>query len=211
MSSNNTSATKPVNTQKLVLLALLTAIVVVLQFLGAFIRFGPFSITLVLMPIVVGSALTGVYAGGWLGLVFGFAVWLGLVFGFAVLMSGDAAAFMAINAFGAIVIVLAKGALAGLAAGSAYRLLARKSRTVAAIVSAAVCPIVNTGIFIIGCYVFFLDTINEWGAGAGFENAAAYIFLGMIGLNFIFEFALNIVLSPVIVRLIQFGQDRRTS
>ena len=201
MSSNNTSATKPVNTQKLVLLALLTAIVVVLQFLGAFIRFGPFSITLVLMPIVVGSALTGVYAGGWLGLVFGFAV----------LMSGDAAAFMAINAFGAIVIVLAKGALAGLAAGSAYRLLARKSRTVAAIVSAAVCPIVNTGIFIIGCYVFFLDTINEWGAGAGFENAAAYIFLGMIGLNFIFEFALNIVLSPVIVRLIQFGQDRRTS
>ena len=200
MNSRSANKGKPVNTRNLVLLALLTAIVVVLQFLGAFIRFGPFSITLVLMPIVVGSALIGIYAGGWLGLVFGFAV----------LMSGDAAAFMAINAFGAILVVLAKGAFAGLAAGAVYKLVAHKSRTVAAIISAAVCPIVNTGIFVLGSFMFFLKTITEWGKGAGYTNAAAYIFLGMIGLNFVVEFALNLVLTPVIVRLIQYGQDRRT-
>lgn len=40
-------------TQKLTLLALLTAIVVVLQLLGSFIRFGGFSISLVLVPIVL--------------------------------------------------------------------------------------------------------------------------------------------------------------
>ena len=58
---------KRFNTRKLTGLALLTAVVVILQFLGAFIRFGPFSISLVLIPIVVGAALYGVLAGAWLG------------------------------------------------------------------------------------------------------------------------------------------------
>ena len=75
---------KTIDTRKLVLLAILTAIVIILQILGAFIRFGPFSISLVLMPIAVGAALLGAYAG----------VWLGLVFGFVVLASGDANAFL---------------------------------------------------------------------------------------------------------------------
>jgi thiamine transporter ThiT len=43
--------------------ALLTAIVFVLQVLGSFVRFGPFSISLVLVPIVVGAALYGAYSG----------------------------------------------------------------------------------------------------------------------------------------------------
>ena len=199
MSSNNSGTARPVNTRKLVLLALLTAIVVVLQFLGAFIKFGPFSITLVLMPIVVGSAMIGVYAGGWLGLVFGFAV----------LISGDASAFLAINPIGTVIVVLAKGALAGLAAGSIYRVIAGKNKTVAAIFSAAICPIVNTGVFILGCFMFFLTTIAEWGRNAGYSNATAYIFFGMITFNFVVEFALNLVLTPVIVRIIQYGKDRR--
>ena len=50
--------------------ALLTAIVVVLQFLGFFLRFSTFSISLVLMPIVIGAALYGIGTGAWLGLVF---------------------------------------------------------------------------------------------------------------------------------------------
>jgi uncharacterized membrane protein len=193
----NTS--KHFDTRKLVTLALLTAIVVVFQFLGAFIRFGPFSVSLVLMPIAVGAALVGVYAGGWLGLVFGFVV----------LITGDAAPFLAINPAGTIIVVLLKGMFAGLAAGAVYRLYAKKSRTVAAIIAAAVCPFVNTGIFIIGSYVFFLPTITEWGAAAGFASATAFIFFGMVGFNFLFELILNLVLSPVIVRLIQYRLDMR--
>ena len=44
-----------IDTRTLTGLALFTAIVVVLQFLGSFVRFGPFSISLVLIPIVVGK------------------------------------------------------------------------------------------------------------------------------------------------------------
>ena len=189
------------NTRKLVLLALLTAIVVVLQVLAIITRpmLPLFSISLVLLPITVGAALIGVYAGAWLGLAFGFAV----------LISGDAAPFMAVSPLGTVLVVLLKGLLAGLAAGAAYKVIARKSKTVATVLAAAACPIVNTGIFIVGSYVFFLPTITGWGASLGFANATAYIFLGMVGVNFLIEFGLNLVLIPVIIRLIQYGQDRR--
>ncbi|MDR0490414.1 MAG: ECF transporter S component [Oscillospiraceae bacterium] len=192
---------RPLDTRKLVLLALLTAIVVLLQILAIVFRplFPAFTINLVLMPIIVGAALIGVYAGGWLGLASGFAI----------LLSGDAAPFMVVNPFGTILVVLAKGLLSGLASGAVYKLFEKRNRTVAAIIAAVVCPIVNTGVFIIGTYVFFLPTIEEWGYAFGFDNATAYIFIGMVGVNFLIEFGLNIILCPVIVRLIQYGQDRR--
>ena len=192
---------KSFNTRKLVLLALLTAIVVVLQLLGAFIRFGPFSISLVLMPIAVGAALIGVFAGGWLGMVFGLIV----------LTSGDAAWFLSIDPAAAIFLVFIKGILAGLASGAVYKLIASKSRTAAATIAAAVCPIVNTGIFVIGAHAFFLPDITAWGETLGFATGTAAIFLGMVGLNFLVELAINLILSPVIVRLIQYGQDKRAA
>ena len=65
---------KRLDTRTLTGMALLTAVVVILQLLGAFVRFGPFSISLVLIPIVVGAALYGVWAGAWLGFVFGVVV-----------------------------------------------------------------------------------------------------------------------------------------
>ena len=105
-------------------------------------------------------------------------------------------------------VVLLKGMLAGFAAGALYKLLARKNKTVAALAAGVICPVVNTCIFIIGCYLFFLPALAEWGAAAGFTSATAFIFLGLVGLNFIFELGLNIILSPAIVRLIQHWKDR---
>jgi len=188
----------PPSTQKLALLAILTAIVVVLQFFGAFVKFGLFSVSLVLMPIVVGAALIGSLAGGWLGLLFGVVV----------LASGDANAFLEINPAGAVLVVILKGMLAGLAAGSVYRLLSKMSKTIGAVAAAVVCPIVNTGLFIIGSYVFFLPALTKRGMEEGFTSVTAFIFVGLIGVNFLFELGLNVLLSPAIVRLIQFGQDR---
>ena len=66
---------------KMVGIAMLSAIVVILQLLGSFIKFGPFSISLVLVPIVVGAGVYGLGAG----------TWLGFVFAITVLLSGDAA------------------------------------------------------------------------------------------------------------------------
>lgn len=184
------------NTKKLVGIALFTAIVVVLQLIGSAIKFGQFSVSLVLIPIVVGTALYGIGAGAWLGLVFGVTV----------LISGDAAAFLTVDVFGTIVTVLLKGTLAGLAAGSVYKLIEKKNRYAATIAAAFICPVVNTGVFLLGCLVFFMPTINEWAAGLGFESAGAYMITGLVGLNFVFELVVNLVLGPVIVRLVDLGK-----
>ncbi len=185
-----------IKTRTLVGVALFTAIVVILQLVGAFIRFGPFSISLVLVPIVVGAALYGPPAGAWLGCVFGLVV----------LISGDAAAFLAVNPIGTIVTVLAKGALAGWCAGLAYHALEGKNRYLAVIVAAVVCPVVNTGVFLLGCKLFFMETISGWAQAMGYDNAGAYMILGLVGMNFIVEMATDIILSPVVLRLIRIGK-----
>lgn len=190
---------KTMDTHTITGVAIFTAIVIVLQLLGSFIRFGPFSISLTLIPIVVGAALYGPWAGAWLGFVFGVVV----------LLSGDAGAFLVVNALGTVLTVLVKGALAGFMAGVVYGLLKNTNIWVAAICAALVCPVVNTGVFLLGCKLFFMETITGWGQAAGFENVGKYMIYGLVGGNFLFEVLFNIVLSPVIVRLIRLRLGRK--
>jgi uncharacterized membrane protein len=181
------------DTKMLVMTAILTALVVILQFMGQFIRLGPFMISLVLIPIVIGAAVGGAKVGGWLGFVFGVVV----------LISGDAAAFLAVDVFGTIVTVLVKGTLCGLAAGFVYQLVEKKNRYLAVILAAIVCPVVNTGVFLLGCLVFFMDTVTAWANGG---NVVAYMFLGLVGGNFLVELGANLVLSPAIVRILDVAE-----
>lgn len=191
---------KKTDTKKLVGVALFTAIVVVLQLVGGSIKVGIFSISLVLVPIVIGAALYGTKAGAWLGFVFGLAV----------LLSGDAAAFLAVNVVGAIIVCLAKGILAGLCAGLVYKAIEKKNGTIAVIASAVTCPVVNTGVFLLGCVIFFMETISGWAETFGFgSNVAAYMIFGMVGVNFLIELVVNIVLAPVIVQLIKIGRKSK--
>ena len=216
-------------TKIIVGIGLFTAIVLVLQFLGGGIKFGMFSISLVLLPIVVGAAVYGWQAGAWLGFTFGVAV----------LLSGDAAAFLAVDVVGTVLTVLVKGTAAGLCSGLVYKLvvtlmnkhskkrmqfiknnygigeccetgmyeyISRNNRYVAVIAAAVICPIVNTGVFLLGCVLFFMETVAGWGAAVGFENVASYMFLGLAGTNFLIELATNLLLSPVIVRLISYAK-----
>ena len=183
-------------TRNMVGIALFTAIVMVLQFLGGGIKFGMFSISLVLVPIVVGSAVYGWQAGAWLGFAFGIAV----------LLSGDAAAFLAVDFMATILVVLVKGAACGLIAGLAYKLL-HHNKVLAVYSAALLCPVVNTGVFLLGCQFFFLETIAEWGRSLGFDDVYAYMFLGLAGINFLIEILVNIVLAPMIIRLIKLGKN----
>ena len=50
---------KKTDTKRLVMTAFLVVIVVVLQYMGSFIHLGTFSVSLVLVPIVIGAALYG--------------------------------------------------------------------------------------------------------------------------------------------------------
>ena len=186
-----------ISTRNIVLCAILTAIVVILQFFGASIHLGPFSVSLVLIPIVIGAATCGTWAGAWLGLIFGIVV----------LASGDAGAFLAVNVPGTIITVLLKGITCGFLAGIVYNFVKKYNRYAAVVAAAVVCPVVNTGIFLIGCRLFFWETVVGWATELSFENAAQYMIFGLAGGNFLFEFALNIILSPIIIRLLSIRKN----
>lgn len=185
---------KNTKTQKIVGIGLFTAIIVALQLLAASIKFGPFSITLVLAPIVIGAALYGIGAGAWLGVAFGVSV----------LISGDAAAFMTINPAGTVVTVLLKGMLAGLVTGLIYKALESKNKTVAVVLAGIACPIVNTGIFLAGCYLFF----QEWLVSVFGTTGFATVITGLVSVNFAVELGINMVLASVIVRVIDIGKKQ---
>ena len=91
-------------------------------------------------------------------------------------------------------------------AGLIYSVLKKVNEYVAVLVAAISAPIVNTGIFLLGCRLFFYETIKGWAVAAEFENAGAYMIFGLVGLNFLVEMAVNVLLSVVIVRIINIGK-----
>lgn len=185
--------------QSLTGLALFSAIIVVLQLFATFVKFGPFSVTLVLIPIVVGAAVYGPKAGAYLGGVFGAVVLVACICGWD--MGGNV--LWNTQPFLTALLCLAKGALAGLAAGGVYTLIAKKNSVVGAIVAAVICPVVNTGIFCLALVLLYHDILLAW---AGGSSVIYYILTGLVGVNFVLELCVNMVLSPTIVRIIKAKQ-----
>ena len=103
---------------------------------------------------------------------------------------------------------MVKGILAGLCAGVVYNLLKKINRYFAVLVSAIVCPVVNTGIFLIGSMVFFKDTVSG-GAVAEGISVGMYLILFFVGLNFVFELIANIAVSPAIVRILDIFYKKK--
>ena len=164
-------------TQRMVGLAIFTAIIIVLQLVSTFIKFGPFSITLAMIPIVVGAAVYGVGAGAYLGGVFSVVVLICCVTG------ADPG-----------------GMAAGLAAGLVYRLIAPKSVLGGTVAAAVLSPIVNTGIFYLGLALFFRPVLLSW---TGETDVLYNIIVGLLGVNFLVELGVNVVLSPIVVRILK--------
>ena len=183
-------------TKKLVLMALFTAIVAILSYFGGFIKIGGLaSISLTLIPVVLGSAIFGPLAGAWLGLVSGAVFFL----------TPDAAGWFSLDVLGTVITVLIKGAVSGLFAGIFYNLFKKANKYLAVIISAIVCPVVNTSIFLIGCRIFFWDTVLSGAQGKGM-GTLGYLIVFFEGLNFVFELIVNIVVSPAILKLINIQE-----
>lgn len=177
-------------------LALLIALIVVLQFVGGMIPpIGGFSISLVLIPIVLGAAMYGPSAGALLGAAFGVIVYINCVTGADL---GGAMVFQA-NPILCFLVVMGKGILAGLASGWVYKLLKKKNPYLAIVCAAIICPVVNTGTFVVCMLLFFIEVLSSW-AGSG--DVVGYILTGLVLANFLPELVINVVLSPVSQRVI---------
>ena len=179
-------------------MAFLSALIVVLQVLTYFIKVGPFNMSFVLVPIVLGAMLFGPSSGAILGGVFGIVV---IVVSVAGLDIGGNMVFAA-NPFMCIVLCMLKGVAAGWVSGLIYKALSGKlgNRRLEIAVAAAVAPICNTGIFIVGMLLFFKDVLTVW---AGGTDLLVYVITGIAGINFIIEFLLNIIVAPILVPPVQ--------
>ena len=186
---------------RMVELAILTAIIVVLQLSGVAVRIGGTNISLVLIPIALGAMILGPKAGAWLGLVFGVIVYV-------------TGGVMGMDPFTAILfnnhpiitagICLIKSTLAGFVAGVMFKLLSKMNSLLAAFVAAAITPIINTGVFILGCLTItgslteYMEFAVEQGWMAKVESPIYFLFILCAGINFIFEFAVNLVFAPAL-------------
>lgn len=182
--------------RQLTYLSVLTALVIVLQLFASAIPVGMCNLSFVLVPIVIGAAFCGPLAGAWLGLVFAVVV----------LLQPGTALFYGFSVAGTIVTVLVKGVAAGFLSGLVYRTLRHKNKVAAVFLAALTCPVVNTGLFVLGCYTFMYRPLTDYAAAAGMSGATALIFLGFVGINFFVEVGINLVLAPGILRLIHIRE-----
>ena len=176
--------------KRMVGIALLMALVVVMQCLTGIIPpIGGFSISLVLIPIVLGAAVYGPGAGALLGATFGVIVYINCVTG----ADPGGAMVLQANPILCFLVVMAKGILAGTASALVYKLVSRWNSYVAMLCAAIICPVVNTGIFVACMFAFFIDVLSAW-AGGG--DVVGYVLTGLILANFVPELIINVCFTP---------------
>lgn len=189
--------------QRMTMLAILAAIVIVLQ-VAVSIPLGPFTITLTLVPIIIGAILDGPAGGAFLGAVFGAVVSIQVITGAAGAFSTMMLEYQPVAT---ILVCLLKGTLAGLVSGLFFRLFSRIHYYSGVLLAAIIAPIVNTGIFSVAALTIFRGLIA--GALGTDQNLLGVFLTTFIGLNFVVEFAINVALTPVIIRIVRIVKKDR--
>jgi hypothetical protein len=187
-------------TLRLVQIALLTALMLLLQLALGSLRIGPVTLSFSLVPLVIAAVFIGPGAGALLGLVSGVVTFV------QVLTAADPfyTLLIATNPLLTALICISKTTLAGLLAGLCYRAICKvsKYRALNVILPAVVCPVVNTGIFCIGMYFGFgsaLQSSEVFGAAAS-AGLVSFILIGLAGVNFLYEVLSNVVVCPIVAK-----------
>lgn len=184
---------------KMVQMALLCALIIVLQQIVIPLP-GGLTLSLVLIPIVVGAVLLGPSAGAALGAVFGAVVTFLVITGRA----GELSTMMWIaNPVMTVIVCMLKGTAAGLVSGLIAKALTQK-KYLGIVLAAAAAPIVNTGIFLLGMLTVFRGVMQEFAdkIGMGGTTMIYFAVIVLVGVNFLVEFAANLICSPAIVRVV---------
>ena len=177
--------------KKITGIAILLAIEIILQTV-AFLTSGIFlvSFNLALIPIVVAAIVYGPWAGAFLGLFNGVIV----------LLDPSTELFLGYAPFGTVITCLLKCTIAGLVAGLVFKMIAKKNKTIGAIVASVLVPIINTGLFALACFTIIGSVVDALNDG---QRSMEFVFLALIGWNFVFEFGITAALSPTIVKIMK--------
>lgn len=175
-------------------LAVLCAIVFLLTYLSTLIKFGPFSVTLSLVPFVIACCLYGYLGAAVIGTTFSLAIYL---------IDPTAVYLMSLSFFSSLLVIWVRSLLAGAGTVAVYHLFSGKKQSFAVLAAAAVCPILNTGFFLLGMFLCYRPILESWSG----SSAVLKIILYMTGFNFLFEFFVNLILSSAVERIIRLIQS----
>ncbi len=176
-------------------LAVLVALIIVLQLWGGYVKIGVVNFSFTLIPIVLGAIMLGPAAGAFLGFAFGLIVLINGIIGsdaFTFYLFSDVPVFT-------VVLCIVKGVAAGFVSGLLFKFLKNKNKYAAVFVAAAAAPIVNTGLFIAGGFMIS-KTLSALSGG---KSVAYFLIIQCAGINFLVEFALNLILAPALFRVIK--------
>ena len=189
------------NILRLVQMGLLSGLIILLQTVFIIPLPGSLTLSLVLVPIVVGAVLYGAKAGACLGGVFGVLVSVMAIQGQLGVLTNMMVAY---NPVLTVTICMLKGIAAGWLAGLVHG--AFKQRPVLGIfAAAAVAPLANTGIFVAGMLTVFRGVMLDFADGIGMGGVGAIYFaiVVLVGINFVIEFGANLLLSPAISSIVK--------
>ncbi len=176
-------------------LAVLLALVIVLQAVLGSINVGPVTLNFTLIPIVLGGILFGGGAGAFLGFACGVIVLIQVIMGgnpfYTLIWANDSIV--------TTLTCLIKSTVAGYLGGLLYKVISKKQPIVAVFVASAIVPIVNTLLFIVGC-LFMFDSVYGMASG---QNVLVFILVGLVTFNFFIELAINLIFAPSITRVIK--------
>ncbi len=186
---------------RIVGIAILIAVIIVLQLLSGFFKVGLVSLSFVLIPIVLGGVFYGKGVGTILGLVFGVICAVMGIVG----MDGFTHILFIYSPIITILICLVKGALAGFMGGFVFEKFGKQNEKKGILISSIVTPVVNTGLFLIGS-IFLLDIISVYILEGG---SLLYFFsFSIVVCNFIPELIINIVCASALYRVFKAVKKR---
>lgn len=191
--------------RKVAFVAILTALIVVLQAALGSIQIGAVQLNFSLIPIVLGAVMFGPMVGAALGLVSGVIVLIQVIMGLSpfYLIIWEHSPLITTT------ICLFKTTVAGFVSGWAYALVKKKNAHVAIFVASGIVPIINTALFIIGCLCMsntvltFKDSLISAMPEVAGMNAFIFVIIVLVTFNFFVELAINILLSPALYKVIR--------
>ncbi len=196
-------AKKLLSARNIAYTAVLLALVIVLQAFGGTIAIGAVQLNFTLIPIVLGAILFGPLMGAVLGFACGAVVLVQVIMGLSPFYTVIWTYSPVVTVFTCIV----KTTAAGFFAGLAYRLIAKKSQYAAVFVAAGLVPVINTGLFILGCLCMGnAISVFQGDIGQGGMNIFVFIVVVLVTWNFFIEFAVNLLVAPAIHRIVAVAE-----
>lgn len=176
-------------TKKLTTLAILAALTIVLQLLsGLLTGILPFSLSLVLIPISIAAWYYGISGGLILGGAFGITVFIQCVTG----LDKTGLYLYTLDPLATLVLSFGRCLLVGLIIGIIGEI--KKSNTAFKYIYASLAPIMNTTVFTALYALLFNDVLM--GDASSYESVMSFIIIGLVGINFVIELALNVIILP---------------